>query len=289
MRLQFALFLLGAAMGCRGGSVDPVPSEVGDLGLAYSPGGDSLLVVFATESTASELVVVDRASGTRTFLGVNGAFPSWVAGRQDILITMGGSSARLRLSGPSVEVLPVPGLSPFATWHPTAPLIAITTNHGVNTNPPDLWLTDSSGGQQRRIPLAGPPRNQVDAASWSPDGNHVVASVLGRLMVFDTAVTDTAYITPESARAYHPAWSPAGGWIAYHGVASATRTGGNVYLVHPDGTGRHLLYTNGRYPKWSPDGARVGFIRSVNGLFAVWSVDTLGHDLQQESFPPNAP
>jgi len=267
----------------------PTPPKFGDVGFTFSPGGDSLLVVYWTDTTVENLVLVDRLTGERTPLGVIGAYPSWVAGRQDILFTAFGSSARLHPGDWTVQSLGIPGLSPHATWHPTAPIIAVVSNNGVNTNPPDLWLTDSIGGSLRRIPLAGPPRDQTAAPSWAPDGKRLVASVVGRLIVLDTSAVDTASITPPSQYADFPAWAPGGAWIAYHAHASnASEYFTDVFLVRPDGTSRHRLISGALYPKWSPDGSRIAFIRTGDdGESAVWSVDTLGHDLEQVTFPPH--
>lgn len=265
--------------GCGGDPTLPISNTPpGDRDFAYSPGGDSLLVTYGTDSTFEELVLVDLTTGARTHLGFYGARVSWRAGRSRILLSVGMGSALYALGDPLPQALPFPGVSPFATWHPTAPLIAVTSNNAVNTNPPDVWLSDSVGGSFHRVPLGVPPHNETDVGSWSPDGTRLVASEVGRLVVFDTLATQVAYITPEGVDAYFPEWSPNGAWITFH-------AGSSVYLVRPDGTERHKLYAGGFYPRWRPDGSRIGFIGIRDGVFAVWSVDTLGKDLRQETFP----
>src|SRR3989304_10300384 len=64
-------------------------------------------------------------------------------------------------------------------------------------------------------------------------------------------------------RAFQPAWSPDGQWLAY--VTWGAESGGQVWKAHADGTGapQQLTRVAAFYsePAWSPDGARIVALR----------------------------
>jgi Tol biopolymer transport system component len=48
-------------------------------------------------------------------------------------------------------------------------------------------------------------------------------------------------------------------------------SGGSVYVVKSDGTGRRLVVKNAEYPSLSSDGTRIAFDRLKNGAHTVWA------------------
>ncbi len=61
-----------------------------------------------------------------------------------------------------------------------------------------------------------------------------------------------------------PAWSPDGQWIAIAVMAGDVRTPCGIYLVRPDGSDLHMLFSFGDYVPvldvcWSPDGQWLAF------------------------------
>ena len=68
--------------------------------------------------------------------------------------------------------------------------------------------------------------------------------------------------------------APGEPWITFQGTTTSER----VFLVRPDGTGRHsptrdVPGTHQTNPDWSPDGQRLTFIVTQNGTDDLWIVD----------------
>lgn len=143
--------------------------------------------------------------------------------------------------------------------------------------------------------------------SFAPDGTS---------LVFDGALGNTAdfhqiyryrladnrltQVTLDHTRAYAPAWSPKGDWIAYIAMemASPQPTGPNtyimnypqVYLVRPDGRDSHPLaptVNDGRV-QWSPDGEWLAFVQyaDVIGGTDIFVMRPDGSDQQRLTDAP---
>src|SRR5262245_25993600 len=85
----------------------------------------------------------------------------------------------------------------------------------------------------------------------------------------DTArppVSDASVYVNWDTQDEHPAWSPDGRWIAF----DSTRSGGGIYLVHPDGRNLRRVWRGSSvaHPAWSPNGRSLAF-STAEGIVAL--------------------
>jgi hypothetical protein len=122
------------------------------------------------------------------------------------------------------------------------PLIALADTDG-------LHLMDLAGNRLGDL-VSGTPAAEP---TWAPDRSHVAyVSQSGGLWQSDMNGS-TARIGTDSAVSW-PEYSADGSWI-YYG------SGGDIYRIHPDGSGRQLITLDGSEPASSPDGSSVAWIR----------------------------
>jgi sugar lactone lactonase YvrE len=122
------------------------------------------------------------------------------------------------------------------------PLIALADTDG-------LHLMDLAGNRLGDL-VSGTPAAEP---TWAPDRSHVAyVSQSGWLWQSDMN-GNTARIGTDSAVSW-PEYSADGAWI-YYG------SGGDIYRIHPDGSGRQLITVDGSEPTSSPDGSNVAWIR----------------------------
>jgi Tol biopolymer transport system component len=124
-------------------------------------------------------------------------------------------------------------------------------------------VRSSDGGGLTRL-LRGP----VSPPRYSPDGTRlsffdtkagVSPTGSGALFVMKADGSEPVRITPWGYAFDDHAWSPDGNWIVFQ------RPYGQLYIVHPDGSGLHRVPldleagTGALNPSWSPDGERIAF------------------------------
>lgn len=145
-----------------------------------------------------------------------------------------------------------------------------------------LWVLNGLSGKSQPVFGTKNLPGQIEGASLSPDGKFVVFTY--NVVDPDTNVRSTQIylvdldagifraLTNEANGAYDPTWSPDGSWIAY-----AARQGEdtNLFVTHPDGTGRQRLVSGGknRGAGWSPDSSQLAFARQQGTGFGLYYVD----------------
>jgi hypothetical protein len=148
----------------------------------------------------------------------------------------------------------------------------------------DLHIIDVESGSVRRLTF----ERDVAEPAWAPGRQIVYSSAVrdgSELFVIDSDGRGRRQLTASGpgVGSRWPAWSPAGGEVAFIRVQSAAR--GVLHVIRADGGGLRKLsdatvdVALGHRPAWSPDGSRVAFSTSLNGRPSGITQHVLGRDL----------
>jgi serine/threonine-protein kinase len=153
----------------------------------------------------------------------------------------------------------------FPVWTPDGKRITyLSVEKGVRST---YWIRADGVGAAERLLETKP---QTYATSWRPDGrvlafNHFDSATLWDVMTLTIEGDEKSGWKPGELKAFvnsplvegSPAFSPDGGWIAYH---SESGSGGTELYVRPfPGPGRPVQISTGggRVAKWSPNGKEL--------------------------------
>ena len=153
------------------------------------------------------------------------------------------------------------------------------SRNGIN----EVGASDGSGlirltEGRDSVPVYSPDGTQVaffrTKVGINPDG-------AGAIFVVDTNGLGLRRLTPWGWAFLHESWSPDGQWIAFQ------KPYGELYLVHPDGTGLHQVPLalpaglGASDPEWSPDSAWLVFTAQTGDTSAIWAARPDASGLQQ--------
>jgi TolB protein len=105
--------------------------------------------------------------------------------------------------------------------------------------------------------------------AWSPDGRRLVFVVSdhgGLLAVMNADGSHKASLasTTTGGDLESPSWSRDGTEIVYSSDFGGSQPNRGIFLVRPDGTGRHLIRTGGFDPQWSPSNTKIVYAVGSN-------------------------
>ncbi len=176
------------------------------------------------------------------------------------------------------------------TWSPDGKYLYFASDRGGSMN---LWrvpMDEQSGKTLGEPEPMTTPATSLAQISLSADGRHIAYSsalVTSNIekMALDpatgTVIGEPSWVTTGSRRWSSPDPSPDGEWVAFY---SLVRPEGDIYVVHPDGTGLRQVTGDtaiDRVPRWSSDGKWIAFFSNRGGPLQLWKIRPDGSDLQQ--------
>lgn len=268
------------------GSPRPLTSNgITELWPAWLPGSDEVLFS-GGDSPSDGSLFRSPAPGparARRVQGVDSiAFLASVsAGGRLVYATRPALSAFLR----RIELLPEPATNPVETdfapstyrqqapvYSPNGKLIAFESERaGVR----EIWLSAPDGTQLRRLTHFDGPAAQ--GPQWSPDGTRLACTVAHRgqrdIFLVDVPHGTSTRLTNTPDDEVGPAWSSDGKWIYYASDRSGNYEGWKVLAV--GGESIQVTRNGGRWPRESPDGEFIYFIKSSTPP-SLWRVHVEG-------------
>jgi hypothetical protein len=149
-------------------------------------------------------------------------------------------------------------------WSPDGQTIGFLSDR--NSRPLGLYLMNADGSNPRLV------QDGVSSGlSWSPDGTQLLFGVCGGAQAGIHAIGSDGSAEQRLTDACDssPAWSPDGTQIAFN-------RGADIWAIEPDGSGLHVLVTDGSNPDWSPNGTQIVFQRSISNPDGTVSTHVFG-------------
>jgi serine/threonine-protein kinase len=254
----------------------------------FLPGGKAVLFTASADNNFFDHASVQAATldkGVGKVLVENAYFGRYLAGGYLAYVSQGTvfvapfDAKELKITGTAIPVLQ--GVD--ADLSSGAVQISISRNGtavylsgGTLNKSVNVALLDRKGDASTLMD------DRPDAASpsVSPDGKRIAFNTIHGIWVRDMARGATSPVTPATAGATFPIWSPDGQWLAYtHPRSTSKGSGQAIYRIRSDGTGEEEPLTPDNllnsYPSsWSPDGKTLAFyqLSDKDGCCIIWTL-----------------
>jgi Tol biopolymer transport system component len=273
------------------------PSDEGAPATGTLPPGTILYGEWDQRAALAHWYTIATDGSQRTDLGINASCAGWFPDGSRILVTNDADFTTASPLRPAVIDPSGSNLRPLdavddsdlnlgcGDVSPDGTRIVLEGFNDEDTRRNGIYTVRASdGGGLVRLTSGfdGPP-------AYSPDSSQVVfmrtrpgiqPDGAGALFVVDAGGGRPVRITPWGTSFLDHAWSPDGQWIVFQ------RPYGQLFLVHPDGSGLHRIAlelpqgAGARTPSWSPDGEWIVFSMQETRGATIWAVRPDGSDLQ---------
>lgn len=207
---------------------------------------------------ALAFLVCSASAAQAAFPGANGkiAVSAGTGGGADIWVMNPDGSGRVDVTNPDPTV-PDNTYDQAPHWSPDGQKLIFTRDDQ------QAWVTNADGTIQTPVPILN-----ARHASWSPDGQQVVFTRFAPgssncFAIYTANLDGTAETVVSPADAgpcikSRPAWSPAGGLVAFEGSDPVVGFPHSyIYTVRLDGSNPSGPIAEGIAPTWSPAGHRI--------------------------------
>jgi dipeptidyl aminopeptidase/acylaminoacyl peptidase len=191
--------------------------------------------------------------------GRGGSFKDMSPDRKSIVVNQALRLSTATISGHVIRRL-ADGDIATARWSPNGKMIAFSVfaaGHPCGSSL-ELWVVQASGGGLRKL------SDCANYPAWAPDSKqlafigNVASDGSGTLSIADIDGTSRKDLVNWSGTsAPKLAWAPRGNRIAF----TAGSGGGEVEIIHSDGTGSLVKIPHATSPSWRQDGQRLAIVR----------------------------
>lgn len=147
----------------------------------------------------------------------------------------------------------------------------------------ELRVMNRDGSESRVVVPARPDPTGVQPQDWSPDGDHLLASVeradgtwqIGLVSLADGSLEVLKSLGWRYRYTTELTFSPDGEWIAYEYPSEESEDAGDIYLLTTDGSRETKLVgdpSDDELMGWTPDGKAILFYSDRSGTPGIWTV-----------------